>query len=95
MKTNDDIKNIEILENQKNKNLNDLEHNKNEIKKVEITYEVILTEKTEKDKYRTALLNVIKGDRVKSTQCQVDKNIVSHKYISTLIKTITMPEADS
>ena len=89
VKTNDDIENIENLEFQNNINLNDLEQTKNGLNKVEITYEVIQNEKIEKDKYRTALLNVIKGDRVNSTQYQVDKNIVSQKYIFTLIKTIT------
>ena len=54
VKTNDDIENIENLEFQNNINLNDLEQTKNELNKVEITYEVIQNEKIEKNKYRTA-----------------------------------------
>ena len=87
IKTNEDNLQITRLREQINENLNKIEQQHNEVRKAEITYEVLLSDKTEKDKYRTALLNVIKGDRVNRTQCQVDKNIASQKYISTLIKT--------
>ena len=83
---------LEQLQAQSSQKLNDIEKGNNEVKKAEITYEVLLSKKTEKDKYRTALLNVIKGDRINATQCQVDKNLASQKYISTLIKTITLDD---
>ena len=72
VKTDDDIQEIKELESQRNKELNDIERSNNEVKKVEISYEVLISEKTEQDKYRMALLNVIKGERVNRTQCQFD-----------------------
>ena len=90
------VKNIihqKLEENQANLDINPTDLNARIIEsQLKTQYELVLEEETNRQLYKTSLLDIIKGDRVNATQCKIDKNIATQRYISKLIKRI--PQQD-